>query len=140
MLTKITFALPKRKQGLGGKPFRPFLWINRNFTLSHFYVSQKCGKVILRKMPLSYLRGIFERCLAVLKWSILIGIITLKHALQCAIRHISQLLIRVIPKKCCQMLSRGFLTHFRQHNRLILWRLTKIIIIFLLDRKIFSVI
>ena len=90
-------------------------------------------------MPLSYLRGIFLRCLAVLKWSILIGIITLKHALQCAIRHISQLLIRVIPNKCCQMLSRGFLPHFRQHNRLILWRLTKIKIIILLDRKIFSV-
>ena len=112
---------------------------NRNFTLSP-KMWETCGKVILRKMPLSYLRGIFERCLAVLKWSILIGIITLKHALQCAIRHISQLLIRVIPKKCCQMLSRGFLPHFRQHNRLILWRLTKIIIIFLLDRKIFSVI
>ena len=77
------------------------------------------------KKPLSYLRGFFLRCLAVLKWSILIGIITLKHALQCAIRHIAQLLIRVIPKKCCQMLSRGFLPHFRQHNRLILWRLTK---------------
>ena len=132
MLTKITFALPKRKQGLGGKPFRPFLCLPKMW--------ETCGKVILRKMPLSYLRGIFERCLAVLKWSILIGIITLKHALQCAIRHISQLLIRVIPKKCCQMLSRGFLPHFRQHNRLILWRLTKIIIIFLLDRKIFSVI
>ena len=95
------------------------------------------GQIFKLKMPLSYLRGILERCLAVLKWSILIGIITLKHALQCAIRHISQLLIRVIPKKCCQMLSRGFLPHFRQHNRLILWRLTKIIIIFFVRPKDF---
>ena len=35
------------------------------------------------------------------------------------------------------MLSRGFLPHFRQHNRLILWRLTKIIIIFFVRPKDF---
>ena len=102
MLTKITFALPKRKQGLGGKPFRPFLCLPKMW--------ETCGKVILRKMPLSYLRGIFERCLAVFELSILIGIITLKSALETATRHFSQLLIRVIPKKCRQMSSSNFLT------------------------------
>ena len=75
-----------------------------------FMKTHNLRHIMRQKQPPRYLEGCFLRCLAVLKWSILIGIITLKHALQCAIRHISQLLIRVIPKKCCQMLSSYFLT------------------------------
>ena len=52
----------------------------------------------------------FGRCLAVFESSILMGIITLKSALETATRHFSQLLIRVIPKKCRQMSSSNFLT------------------------------
>ena len=52
----------------------------------------------------------FERCLAVFELSILIGIITLKSALETATRHFPQLLIRVIPKECRQMSSSNFLT------------------------------
>ena len=65
--------------------------------------------ILRRKMPPRYLEGIFWRCLAVFELSILIGIITLKSALETATRHFSQLLIRVIPKKCRQMSSRYFL-------------------------------
>ena len=50
-------------------------------------------------------KGVSWRCLAVFELSILIGIITLKSALETATRHFSQLLIRVIPKKCRQMSS-----------------------------------